>query len=161
MRSNHLRAKFGNKQRHNAKDARFHKNGHAHRHANAQIFRHQLLNRSHKAQHIVLLERLQLRHHHREHKQKQPKGNSRCYAGANAAQARQAQLAENQNIVQESVDRQRQKINLHRQLGIAKCINKTAQRRNEKERQHAYAQAGHIPERNVINLRCQAHALQK
>ena len=44
---------------------------------------------------------------------------------------------------------------------IAKCINKTAQRRNEKERQHAYAQTGHIPKRNVINLRRQAHALQK
>ena len=161
MRSNNLCAEFSNEKRHNAKDACFHKNGHAHRHTNAQIFCHQMLYWAHKAQHIILLERLQLRHHHREHYQKQPKSDSRCYAGANAAQARQAQLAENQHIVQEGVDRQRQKINLHRQLGITQSIYKAAQRRDEEERQHAYAKTGHIPQRNVINLRCQAHALQK
>ena len=88
MRSNNLCAEFGNEKRHNAKDACFHKNSHTHRHTNAQIFCHQMLYWAHKAQHIILLERLQLRHHHREHHQKQPKGDARCYAGANAAQAR-------------------------------------------------------------------------
>ena len=161
MRRDNLRAELRHEQRHNTKNTRLHKNRNAHRHAQAQIILQPAGLRLHYAQHSKLLERLQTRNDIGIQKQQQPEGDARRHACTNTAQARHAQLAKNQHVVQQSVQRQRQHINLHRQMRIAKRINQAAQRRNQEKGNNADAYAHHIPQRHIINSRLQSHALQK
>ena len=85
MRCDNLRAELRHEQRHNAENARLHKNRNAHRHAKAQIILQPAGLRLHYAQHSKLLERLQTRNDVGIQKQQQPKGDARRHACTDTA----------------------------------------------------------------------------